>query len=64
MATPLFHTMILRQKLLKTMFSETNGINLGDVAQSMVIHNGEGYVVVNNSGIIFIIDTNTFKVRV
>ncbi len=42
-------------------FARANGMKLGDVAQSMVIHNGIGWVVVNNSGVIFAIDINTFK---
>lgn len=44
-------------------FSRSNGISLGDVALSMTIHNGNGYIVVNNSGIVFIIDPNTFRVK-
>ena len=44
-------------------FTRVNGISLGDVAESMVAINGKGYVVVNNSGIIFVVDINTFKVK-
>ncbi|MDR1347441.1 MAG: YncE family protein [Prevotellaceae bacterium] len=43
-------------------FVRSNGIKLGDVAQSMTIHNGKGYIVVNNSGVIFTVDINTFKI--
>ena len=42
-------------------FVRANGMKLGDVAQSMTIHNGLGWVVVNNSGVIFAIDLKTFK---
>lgn len=42
-------------------FSRANGMKLGDVAQSMTIHGGLGWVVVNNSHVIFAIDTDTFK---
>ena len=34
---------------------------LGDVAQSMCINANKGWVVVNNSHVIFAIDLNTFK---
>lgn len=50
------------EKVENEVFARSNGINLGDVAQSMTIHNGLGYIVVNNSGIIFVIDIDTFEV--
>jgi DNA-binding beta-propeller fold protein YncE len=42
-------------------FFRANGFKLGDVAQSMTIADGIGWVVVNNSGVIFGIDPTTFK---
>ncbi len=42
-------------------FYRANAMKLGDVAQSMVIRNGIGWVVVNNSHVVFAIDANTFK---
>ena len=42
-------------------FYRANGMKLGDVAQSMIIRNGVGWVVVNNSHVVFAIDINTFK---
>lgn len=42
-------------------FYRANAMKLGDVAQSMVIHNDLGWIVVNNSHVVFAIDTETFK---
>lgn len=42
-------------------FYRANGMKLGDVAQSMVIFDKKGWIVVNNSHVIFAIDTDTFK---
>lgn len=42
-------------------FYRANGMKLGDVAQSMTIHDGKGWISVNNSHVIFAIDLNTFK---
>ncbi len=42
-------------------FFRANGMKLGDVAQSMCIYGGKGWIAVNNSHVIFAIDPVTFK---
>lgn len=42
-------------------FQRANAMRLGDVAQSMVVRDGVGWVVVNNSHVVFAIDTETFR---
>ena len=42
-------------------FYRANAMKLGDVVQSMAVHNGIGWVVVNNSHVVFAIDLNTFR---
>ena len=42
-------------------FYRANAMKLGDVAQSMVVRNGIGWVVVNNSHVVFAINVETFR---
>ena len=49
------------KRVQNEVFYRSNAMKLGDVAQSMVIRDGIGWVVVNNSHVVFAIDINTFK---
>ncbi len=42
-------------------FARVNGMNLGDVAQSMALRNGTAWIVVNNSGVIYAVDAASLK---
>ncbi len=42
-------------------FFRANGYRLGDVIQSMTIYDNKGWVVANNSRVVWAIDINTFK---
>lgn len=42
-------------------FFRANGYKLGDVAQSMTVRDGIGWIVVNNSHVIFAINADTFR---
>lgn len=58
----LYYYIPSQKKVVEKVFRRANGIDLGDSANSMVVRNGLGYVVVNNSGVIFVIDVSSFKV--
>ncbi len=44
-------------------FIRANDMRLGDVAHSVTLHDSILYVVVNNSGVVFAIDSETFTLR-
>lgn len=47
------------QQVINNIYSQANGVPLGDVPYSMTIYDGKGYIVVNNSSSIHVIDANT-----
>lgn len=51
------------RQVLDDVFFQTNALPLGDVAHSMTIHDSLAYVVINNSGRIYIFDKNSFELR-
>jgi YVTN family beta-propeller protein len=48
-------------KLVNNLFESVNGRPLGDVVQSMGIAGDKGYIVVNGSGKVEVVDLKTFK---
>ena len=51
----------LMQTVENEVFLRSNGMKLGDVAQSMTIRNNVAWLVVNNSHVVFAINTTTLK---
>lgn len=45
---------------VEDLYAPANGVALGDVCQSMYLFNGKGYIVVNNSGKVVVVDPSTF----
>lgn len=50
-----------QMKVENEVFFRANAMKLGDVAQSMIIRDDVGWVIVNNSHVVFAINTTTFK---
>ncbi len=52
---------IENKKIYNNIFYNTNAIPLGDVAYSMQIRDSLAYIIINNSGKIYVININNFK---
>ena len=50
-----------QNRVFQQIFQARNQAPLGDVAQSMELHNGLAWVVINNSGKIYVADANTME---
>ncbi|MFK5855943.1 MAG: YncE family protein [Bacteroidota bacterium] len=50
-------------KITNSIFYQVNNVPLGDVAQSITINNQLIYVVINNSGLIYAIDSKTLEFK-
>jgi DNA-binding beta-propeller fold protein YncE len=53
----------LTKELENMVFQRANQVPLGDVAQSMIIRDSLGFVVLNNSGRIYVFNTTTFEYK-
>jgi DNA-binding beta-propeller fold protein YncE len=51
----------VKKQITNNLFYDLNGLPLGDVGQSMSLSGNKGYIVINNSGKIYIIDISTGK---
>ena len=54
---------IEKKRIYNHIFFARNKTPLGDVAQSMEIHNGQAFIVVNNSGKVYVADANTLEFK-
>ena len=47
------------KQVINNIYSTANGLPLGDVAFTMWLHKGKGYIVMNNSSCIHVVDANS-----